>query len=84
MAQQVNQPQPKQAAKAYQVPKGEEGLVHARIIREEYDPKTGKPLFKAFVQKWNPAEWANFLRAPHGYTVQEVLHDPAKGEAPGE
>lgn len=60
----------------YTVPPGEEDFIHAQIIREEYDPKTGKPLFQPNIQKWNPQEWQGFLRHPHGYVVQELLHVP--------
>lgn len=61
----------------YKVPENETGDVHALIVREEYDPTTGKPLFEPYVQKWNPQEWKYFLRAPNGFTVKEVLHAPA-------
>lgn len=66
--------EPKKAK--YEVPKGEEHLVHARLIKKEFNKDTGEPLFAPFNQKYTIGEYENFLKYPHGFSVEEVLHDP--------
>lgn len=65
----------------YKVPENEKDVYHVRLVREEFDPKTGKPLFQPFVQKYTPHEYAILLRFPGGYKIQEVLHDPTAKQA---
>lgn len=68
----------KLTADNYIVPKGEEKSYHAVIEVVQYDPKTGKKLSKARVQKFGKKQFetnvANSLRK-QGYTVT-ILHDP--------
>lgn len=67
------------STKTYQVPKGEEGHVHARIRQGGFNPNTGKPLNKPIVQKWNIDDWnTNFSQhgRAQGWHLLEILHAP--------
>ena len=66
----------------YKVKKGEEGYVHLLIQRKEFDPKTGKPLFKPYVHVLTPRDLKLFLEHPHGMTINEILHKPKDFEIP--
>lgn len=61
-----------------QIPEAELHLVHACITKPGFNPLTGEPLYKAFVQKFTVREWNDF--AAHGprqgYEVKEVIHAP--------
>lgn len=77
----TKQPQeaPKSDAPAYAVPAGEEHLYHVELSRNVFDPATGKPSFKPFVQKYNVKMWRNIYDTikMQGYEVN-ILHDPTK------
>jgi hypothetical protein len=62
--------------KAYKFPETEAGYVHAEVVLKQFDRNTGKPLTKAYVQKYEPRGWENFVRRPNGFTVEKVLHLP--------
>lgn len=64
------------------MPKGEEAFVHAVVWKKEFDRNTGEPKFKPFKQKYSPQEWIYFLRYPHGFVVNELLHLPEGSPAP--
>lgn len=67
------------AAPKYAVPKGEEDLYHVELSKNVFDPNTGKPVFKPFIQKYNIKMWhtiMDFLKRD-GY-VLNILHDPTK------
>lgn len=62
----------------YQVPRGEEDFVHVRIKKMDgFDPVTGEPRSKAYIQKYGKREWKSIKEATSeiGYSV-EVLHQP--------
>lgn len=67
----------------YNVPKGEELYVHAKIEVKQFDPKTGKRISYPKVQKFGLKEWNAVVKSglkKQGYDV-EVLHDPVKWKA---
>jgi hypothetical protein len=66
----------------YKVPDNEKDVYHVQVTRNEFDPATGKPLFQPFVQKYTPDEFKIFKQFPHGYAIEEVLHDPTVIEIP--
>lgn len=66
----------------YEVKKGEEGYVHLEIQRKEFDPKTGKPLFKPYNHVVTPREFENFLNHPAGMTINKIHHLPEGMEIP--
>lgn len=69
----------KEAEKPYELPKGTEKYVHLSIVRgRRYDPNTGKPISKAYVQMFTYSEWLLFKKNFRGlgYTIEKVLHDP--------
>lgn len=62
----------------YQVPRGEEDFVHVRIKKMDgFDPVTGEPRSKPYIQKYGKREWKSIKEATSeiGYSV-EVLHQP--------
>lgn len=62
----------------YIVPKGEEKSYHCVIEVVQYDPKTGKKLSKARVQKFGKKMFENIVLdtlRKQGYTIT-ILHDP--------
>ncbi len=77
----TKQPQeaPKSDAPAYAVPQGEEHLYHVELSKKVFDPATGKPSFKPFVQKYNVKMWRTIYDTikMQGYVVT-ILHDPTK------
>lgn len=69
----------KQATAAYNVPKGEEKLVHLSIVKgRRFNPNTGKEESQPVIQKFTYGEFAVFKNNCQllGYTVVKVLHDP--------
>lgn len=62
----------------YQVPEKEKHLWHLELGRREFDQKTGKPLFKPFIQKYTQDEYRMIQDHPGGYTILSVLHDPTE------
>lgn len=70
----------KEKKKEYEVPVGEEGYFHVSQWKgDRFDPRTGKEVASKTVQKYSPADFANFKKyAPSlGYTI-EILHEPVK------
>ena len=68
----------KLTAENYIVPRGEEKSYHAVIEVVQYDPKTGKKLSKARVQKFGKKQFEASVQASlrkQGYTVT-ILHNP--------
>ncbi|MEG0579183.1 MAG: hypothetical protein RR490_04630 [Niameybacter sp.] len=64
--------------KPYEVPAGEEGFVHVKLIKGNlFDKMTGKPITTAHVQKFGVREFEAFQASAHvlGYTYT-VLHQP--------
>lgn len=61
---------------SYQVPKGEENHIHVRLRVKQYDPNTGQPMHKPFIQKFEGRGWEGFLRHRNGLEILEVLHAP--------
>lgn len=82
--QKVNQWRKITAMAKYVVPDKERHLWHLELVRKEFDQKTGKPLFKPFIQKFTPDEKKMIEDHPGGYTILTVLHDPTKEEATGD
>lgn len=62
----------------YEVPKGEEGFIHAKIEQLKYDESTGEKLSKARIQKYNTVEWPQIINTHWklGWTIREILHFP--------
>ena len=78
--EQPTEPKEQTATKPkYTVPKGEENLYHVELSKNVFDPSTGKPVFKPFVQKYNIKMWntiVDYLKRD-GYTLN-ILHSPTK------
>ena len=66
----------------YAVPKGEEKSIHALIQLKGFSPVTGKPLHKAYTQKYNQREWISILDNPGSYSIVKVLHLPEGSPTP--
>jgi hypothetical protein len=69
----------KKESVVYKVPKGEEKLVHLKIVNgHRFNPSTGKEESKPFIQKFTYGEFTVFKNSYSmlGYIVVEVLHDP--------
>lgn len=69
----------KEELEVYKVPKGEEKLVHLKIVNgRRFNPNTGKEESKPFIQKFTYGEFTVFKNTHSmlGYIVVEVLHDP--------
>ena len=69
----------KEKSEVYKVPKGEEKLVHLKIVNgRRFNPNTGKEESKPFIQKFTYGEFTVFKNSHSmlGYIVVEVLHDP--------
>ena len=60
----------------YEVPKGEEDYIHARVRLKGFDANTSKPLHRANIVKYDPRGWLQFLRKPNGYEILNILHAP--------
>lgn len=77
-AVQENPETAKGRVRAYEVPKGEEGSVHAEIEQVQFDAATGRKKSVPTVQKFDPRAWDNFRRnaVKLGYTHIRVLHAP--------
>lgn len=67
---------------SYQVKNGEETYVHVKVVRREFDSKSGKPLFKPYVHICTPRDFEIFLNSPNGLSIEEVLHLPKGYELP--
>lgn len=70
-------------AKSFEPPNRDKRKVFLKIRRgTKFDPNTGKPIGKPYVQAFNYGEWVNFAKNYDklGFTVMEVLYDPY-GEA---
>jgi len=62
----------------YEVPEGEEHLVHARLETEvKYSPITGEKIAKSYIQKFSVKEFIQFEKSARaiGYDYK-VLHKP--------
>ena len=73
----------KTLAKGFEPSDRDKRKVFLKIRRgTKFDPNTGKPIGKPYVQAFNYGEWVNFAKNYDklGYTVTEVLYDPY-GEA---
>lgn len=73
----------KKPAKTFKPSERDKRKVFLEIRRgSKFDPNTGKPLSKPYVQAFNYGEWVNFAKNYDklGFTVLEVLYDPY-GEA---
>ena len=73
-------PVEKLTAENYVVPAGEERSYHALIEVVQFDPKTGKKLSKARVQKFGKKTFDGSVRASllkQGYDIR-ILHDPTE------
>ena len=70
---------PKPEGKVYTVPGNERDLYHVLMDRKEYNPATGKPIFKPFVQKYDPKIWKSIhdVLVAQGY-VMTIIYDPTK------
>lgn len=69
----------KKGSEVYKVPKGEEKLVHLKIVNgHRFNPNTGKEESKPFIQKFTYGEFTVFKNSHSmlGYIVVGVLHDP--------
>lgn len=67
------------AKNSYNVPKGEEKLVHLSIVKgRRFNPNTGKEESSPVVQKFTYGEFIAFRNSHHllGYVIVKVLHDP--------
>lgn len=64
--------------RAYKVPSGEEGAIHAEIEQVQFDAATGRKKSVPTVQKFDVRAWDNFRRnaVKLGYTHVRVLHAP--------
>lgn len=54
----------------------EAGLVIASLQRKQFDPDTGKNLYKPFTQKFDKVEWYNFLDHSNGISVVGIINLP--------
>lgn len=70
--------------KGYEGAKGSEDRVHLEIVKNEFDPATGKALHKPIIHITDPTAYYQFLKHPHGNTIKEVLHLPDKVKTPEE
>lgn len=73
----------KAPAKGFEPSDRDKRKVFLKIRRgTKFDPNTGKPIGKPYVQAFNYGEWVNFAKNYDklGFTVMEVLYDPY-GEA---
>ena len=62
----------------YQVPMGEEDLVHVMITKgQRFDPNTGKEIIKPYLQKFGKREWNSLKEQMYklGYKI-ELLYEP--------
>ena len=63
----------------YEVPKGAENVVHARICKgRRFNPNTGAEESKSYVQMFTIGEW-NLFKQFHqmqGYHILDVLYNP--------
>lgn len=64
--------------RAYKVPAGEEGSIHAEIEQVQFDAATGRKRSVPTVQKFESRAWDHFRRnaVKLGYTYVKVLHAP--------
>ena len=62
----------------YEVPKGEEHIVHVEIERTSFNPNTGKKKSVPKVQKFDDRAWLNFKKhaKQQGFIHVRVLHAP--------
>lgn len=68
---------------AYVPAPGTETMVHLRIVQgKKFNPNTGEPMSKPYVQMFTYPEWTLFKQRYKvlGYSIEGVLHDPY-GEA---
>ena len=56
----------------FEVPKGEEHLVHARIQKAGRDKDSGKLIHKGFIQVYTPAEFKLFKSFSNGLGYQSI------------
>lgn len=60
--------------------KGTENLFHVSIVKgRRFNPNTGKPEAKPYIQLFSTAEFRVFEQASArlGYTILKILHEPA-------
>ena len=64
---------------SYKPARGTERMVHLELTRgRKFDPNTGKPVAKPYVQVFTYSEWQLFKQnfKALGFSIDRVLHDP--------